>query len=258
MRTLLFAVALVAQGCSPGTGGQLVQFSAEAVGTPEAQSFTTPRGYAVSLSRAQLFVGALYLNQVNPSNYSEETSCVLPGIYSGEVRGGVTIDALSAEAQPFEAAGNGTDAPSRAAELWLTDGDVDAEDSKKVVLEVEGVATAAPDAWPFLARFTIGKNRALPPRNPALYGSNPICRQRIVTPIPIELTLAENATVRLRVDPREWFNTVEFRELTASPEQPGRFDFLDDSSLAGQPDLALYNGLRANKGPYAVDLVSLQ
>ncbi|MBK7864303.1 MAG: hypothetical protein IPJ65_38030 [Archangiaceae bacterium] len=245
------AFSLLLAGCLQTTGGQLVTFEAEAVGTPEAASFTTPKGYDVVLSRARLFVGAVYLNQTNPSNYALETSCILPGIYTGEVRGSLTVDALDGSAQPFPVTGNGTDAPTRAAELWLTDGDVNDTRSERVVLEAEGTASKGDAGWPFSAVFTIGSNRKQPPRDPALPGSRPICKERIVTPIPTDLTLGEGGTLRLTIDPRLWFSAVEFSELTPSSSAPARFEFIDDSASAGQPDIALYNGIRAAKGPYA-------
>jgi len=240
-RLLLLLLSLA--GCVQTTGGSLVTFSAEAAGTEEARAFTSGKGYDVTLSRAQLFIGAVYLNQSNPSNWSLETDCILPGIYSGEVRGGLTVDALSAAPQPFPVAGNGTDVPVLAGELWLHEGDIDDRDSKKVVLDVEGVASRGGTSWPFTAAFTLGQNRKEPPRDAALPGSRPICKERIVSPIPAELTLREGGTLTVIVDPRAWFVSVEFSELTGTA-------FIDDSAAAGQPDTALYNALRTSKGPY--------
>jgi hypothetical protein len=246
MKRLALIALLGAAACAQSTGGSLVAFRAEAVGTPAAAAFTSGKGYDVTLSRARLFVGAVYLNQTNPADWSLETSCILPGIYSGEVRGSLDIDALSAEPQPFPADGNGTDAPVRAGELWLTDGDVNDRDSKAVVLDVQGVASRGGASWPFTAAFTIGLNRKQPPRDSTLPGSRPICKERIVSPIPTELTLGKGGTLRLVVDPRAWFSTVEFSELQGT-------SFIDDSAMAGQPDTALYNGLRAAKGPYTFE-----
>lgn len=245
MRALLLAVLSLA-GCVQTTGGTLVTFDAEAVGTPAAAAFTSGRGYDVTLSRAQLFVGAVYLNQSNPSDHTLETECFLPGVYSGEVRGSLRIDALSGTPQPFPVQGNGTDAPVRAGELWLTDTDVNEEDSRLVVLDVAGVATRGGTSYPFTAAFTIGQNRKQPPRDPALPGSHPICKERIVSPIPTELTLAQGGTLRLVVDPRQWFASVEFAELKGAV-------FADDLASAGQPDVALYNALRAARGPYTFE-----
>jgi hypothetical protein len=234
---------LLACSCIQTTGGELVSFQLDAVGTPAAAAFTSGRGYDVTLSRARLFVGAVYLNQTNPADWSLETSCVLPGIYAGEVRGSLSIDALDATPQPFDAPGAGTGSPVRAGELWLTDGDVNDSDSRKVILDVAGTATKGGMSWPFSAAFTIGANRKQPPRDSALPGSHPLCKERIVSPIPTELTLEEGGTLTLFVDPREWFQSVEFSELKGT-------ELVDDYATAGQPEIALYNALRSAKGPY--------
>jgi hypothetical protein len=239
------ALWLLLAACAPATEGKLLSFSAEAVGEPLAASFSSPRGYQVTLARARLRLGALYLNQTNPAGWSEETACILPGIYTGEVRGGIEVDALSADPQPFAALGTGTDFPTRAAELWLTDGDVNAEEDRRPVLEVEGTATRSGGQWPFEATFTIGRNRAGPPRNPALPGSNPICKQRIISPVPADFVLANRGTVRLKVDPRRWFDTVEFSELRQVQDAPLLYRFVDSTVEGGQPDAALFNALRA-------------
>lgn len=246
MRTLALFALTLAVGCIPATEGKRVAFKAEAVGTPGAARFTTSRGYDVTLTQATFRIGALYLNQTNPAGWAQETACVLPGIYTGEVRGGVVLDALSGTPQPFAADGVGTSFETRAVELWLTDGDVNEEDSKTKVLELKGVAEKGGLQWPFEAAFTIGRNRATAPRNPALPGSNPICRQRIVTPIPTDLTLdPAGGTVRLTVDPRRWLDNVEVSQLQKVQDTPPLFRFVDNTLEGGQPDVALYNALRA-------------
>ncbi|MFZ5444264.1 MAG: hypothetical protein ACOZQL_29980 [Myxococcota bacterium] len=255
MKQLLVLAALLGAGCIQTTGGELVSFDVRASGDPAVVSggpltFATPKGWSVTLTRARLTVGALYFNQQNPQNYTLEQSCVQEGIYSGEVRGGLTIDALSPEPQPFPVAGNGTTAPTRAAELWLTGGELLADTDGTVVLDVAGTATGSAGTFPFEAAFTISQNRVLPPRNPALPGSNPLCRQRIVSPIAFEATFSEGAAVSLLVDPRAWFASVDFAELTKVSEQPLLYRFTDDSSSSLQPDKALFNALRNASGPY--------
>lgn len=251
----LLAVAGGLTGCVETTGGELVSFHAQASGDPDVVAggpltFSTPKGFDVTLTRARLTVGALYLNQQNPQNYTLEQSCVQEGIYTGEVRGQVVIDALSPAPQPFAVAGNGTNAQTRAAELWLTGGELLADVDKTVVLDVAGSATGAAGTFPFEASFTISQNRVIPPRNPALPGSNPLCQQRIVSPIAFETRLAEGATVSLVVDPRAWFVAVDFAELTKVSDQPLLYRFTDDSDSSLQPDKALFNALRSAVGPY--------
>lgn len=243
-----FIAALLLVSCVDSTGGQLVRFEAVARGDGVA-SFTTPKGYEVTLTRARVAVGAVYLNQSAPGSYQTETACVLPGIYSGEVRGGLVIDALSTEAKKFPVEGVGTSFAAETAEVWLTSGDVNATEDRTVVLDVAGTARKGADTFPFEGRVTIGSNRAIPPRDPALPGSNPICKQRIVSPIPAAVTLREGAKLRVTVKPQAFFSNVEFSELK---NDNGVFRFADSSE--GQPSTALYQGLRAAKGTWAVEL----
>jgi hypothetical protein len=238
----------------------VVSFTAQASGDPSvvtgtALTFTTPRGFEVTLRRAELTIGAMYLNRQNPKNYTLEQSCIQEGIYSGEVRGGLTIDALSPEPQLFPVAGNGTDALTRAAELWLTGGDLLAETDKTVLLTVAGVAMRGAESFPFEGQITISRNRLMPLLNPALPGSNPLCRQRIVSPIPFEINLAEGGTLWLQVDPRAWFVAVDFAALTQVGSSPLLYRFTDEASSSAQPDKALYSGLRSAVGPYRFEFI---
>lgn len=252
------ATALLLAGCSGTTGEHLVRFNLEAQGPGDAVAgqpyrFITPRGAEVTLTRARLFVGAVYFNQTNPAGWAQESSCTLPGVYTGEVRGSLTIDALDPTPQPFSVPGNGTSMPTQAAELWLTAQDITADDEKTVVLEVAGEAVTGMQRWPFEAGITIGVNRRVPPRNPALPGSNTLCQQRIVTPIAFETVFTEGGTVRLTVDPKAWFSSVDFASLKPSPADPSRYRFVDAVEGAGQPDAALFNALRAAQGPYHLE-----
>jgi len=235
------------KSCVSSTGGELIEFEVVAVGDEASRHFVSPLGYEVHLESAHIFIGALYLNQSAPGNYTLETSCVLPGIYSAEVRGGLRVDALLEKRQAFPVKGNGTTEPSRAGEIWFSSGNVDAAEDTTVILEVKGVATKEGQRWPFEAQLTIGQNRAEPPTHPALPGSNPLCRQRIVTPIPVQLTLKNQGLLILKVLPSAWFANVEFSKLTQVSEAP-LYRFKDQT--AGQADNALYSGMRANMGPY--------
>lgn len=256
------ALALFVTGCG-STGSALVSFDAAASAAPDIGAvagqplrFTTPRGFDVTLTTARVFVGALYFSTVEPmaASGSLEAPCVSPGITTGEVRGGLEVDALDPSPQPFPARGFGSDLPTRSAALWLTAGDVNAADERTVILRVAGVATRGASAWPFTGALRIGANRATPPRNPSLPSSNPICEQRIVRPVAFDTTLAEGATVRLLVDPRAYFLSVDFSTLEQVSTAPDAYRFRDDAATSDQADTALFNALRANAGPYRLEL----
>jgi hypothetical protein len=237
------------------TGGELVTFDFVAAGPSDAQAgqpyrFSTSAGYAVTLTEAKLTIGGVYFNQLNPAGWSQESSCTLPGLYTGEVRASRVVDLLDGRPQSFETMGKGTTLETQAAELWLTGGDVYAEADSTQVLKLVGEASRGGQNWPFDAVVTIGNNRRTPPRNPALPGSNPICQRRIVTPIPFATTFAPSGRVELTIDPKAYVAGVDFALLQAHPQQPGRFAFVDATEGAGQPDQTLFNALLSAQGPY--------
>ena len=71
-------------------------------------------------------------------------------------------------------------------------------------------------------------------------GANPICLQRIVTPIPVGLTLRQGGTVDVRVDVRAMFDLIDFATLT--PDASGTYVIPDETSGAGGE---LFNGVTA-------------
>ena len=208
--------------------------------------FDTAVGYHVSLTRARLLLGAVYLNTSLPSSGAAASSCVLPGIYVAEAFGPVTVDLLSPALQPFPAPGEGTETPASTAEVWLTSGDVNAPLDPTVILDVAGTATRSASTYPFEAAVTISSNRAIPVVNPALPGSNPICKQRIVTPIRVDVTPTNGGVLTLRIDPRGMFQTVDFASIPSSPAG-ATLQIPDTQAGAGA---ALFKGLLSNAGVY--------
>jgi hypothetical protein len=253
----VFVVACIAGefcACAGTTGGEHTSFVAEASGPSSAAdgslAFTNGLGYQVTLSRARVHVGAIYLNQSVPSSGSQETSCILPGIYVAQVFGPLDVDALSTERQRFPFQGDGTGIAASAAELWLTGEDVNAIDDSTVILDAAGVADKDGVEYPFEASLTIGRNRLIASSDPAFPGANPICKQRIVTPIAVDLTPTNHGTLRLTVDPSRWFSQVDFSTVAKLSEDPPLYRFAD--SAAGAADIALYNALHARAGPYRI------
>jgi len=234
---------LLLAGCSGTTGSNLVSFQAFAGGPADATAplqFDTAIGYSVSLTRAQLRIGAVYLNTSNPTSGSGASSCVLPGIYVAEAFGPVTVDLLSPALQPFPVQGEGTETLATTAEVWLTGGDVNARLDPTVILDVAGTAALGGASYPFQGSVTISNNRTIPVINPALPGSNPICKQRIVTPIAVNLTPTDGGVLTLRIDPRGMFQTVRFADAPSG--------VIPDTNA--DPGAALFKGLLSNEGVY--------
>lgn len=256
MRALvpLFAilVALATPSCNGTTGGDLLTFDAFAAGPEDAVAgepyvFDTPRGYSVTLTTAKLHVGALYLNKSVPTSVSSDTTCTLAGIYVAEVPGPVDVDLLSPTPVPFSVDGFATTEEARTAEIWLTGGSIDADTDPTVILEIAGTATRGTETLPFTGTVTIGPNRLLEPPGPAQPGARPICKQRVVSPIPVDIRPTDGGHLVLRVDPRGFFSNVDFARLEV---EGGTATFRDDGD--DPPSKNLFSGLRASEGTYTI------
>src|SRR5262249_2787525 len=163
------------------TGGNVVEFEVVAQGAPDAATVDTALGWHVQLSKATLHIGAVYLNLAVPISGSQETSCILPGIYTAEELYGLDVDLLSTARQPFPRPASGADDEARTGEVWRTGGDVNDDNDSTVIADLAGTATGAGPSVPFAARITISTgNRGIPPSSPAQPSQHPICKQRIV------------------------------------------------------------------------------
>lgn len=266
LAALGLACALAASayaGCVGSTGGDLVTFHAYASGPSgsDPARFSTGRGFDVTLTRAKLHVGAVYLNRTVPISGKNPTSCIIGGdpqdTYVAQVVHGLDVDVLSKTPQPFlgpdgaPALGDGTARAAVTGEVWLTGGDIDAKEDPTVILDVAGTATKGADVYPFEARFTIGQNRALAPVDATRPGANPICKQRIATPIELNVTPREGGALYLEIDPRGWFANVDFAQVPRVSDAPLLYRFTDSSDPAtDSPSRNLFNALRSSFGVY--------
>lgn len=235
-------------GCVGTTGGDTFEFEAFACGPASADgqsySFSNGRGYSVTLTRARVHVGGVYLNQSVPTQVAADPSCTLAGIYVAEVTSALEVDALSPALQAFPRPGRAIAERARAGEVWLNGRDVSVGQDPTVILDVAGTAVKDGVARSFAGKLSIGSNRAKNP-SPLTPGAAPICKQRIVSPIPLELTPLRGGRLVVVVDPAKMFANVEFSELM---ERDGVLTFEDED--APGPSLNLYNGLRRSSGVY--------
>jgi hypothetical protein len=243
-------------GCVGTTGGEQFAFDAYAAGVPGgdgvSHSFVQDRfGFAVTLTRATLTVGGVYLNRAVPTSVSNSsTTCTLPGIYSAEVPAVLDVNLLSGARQPFPALGQATSDPTNSAEIWLNHGDVNDPGQAPVILSIEGRAEKEGELYPFAGKLSIGANRSkeAPQASPGLY---PICKERIVGPFAVHLEPQRGGHLVLGIDPESLFASVDFARLT--PNRQGVFTFDDERETAEHPvdsaSRALYAALTST-APY--------
>jgi hypothetical protein len=245
------ACAALSSSCVGTTGGDLLELQAFGAGPSDAGNtslrFTSSRGYVIELDRARIYVGGVYLNRARQTSVSSDTSCSLAGIYAAEVLAGLELDLLSPEPQAFPSLGFATTERALTGEVWLTNGDVNQPSSSLPVLSVSGTAERDGQRYPFEGKLTIGQNRVVPATDPSLPGQHPICKQRIVTPIPVDLQLQSHQALLLRIDPRGMFANVDFSTLEKSGDI---YEFADESG-ADQGSDNLYAGLRRSSGVYS-------
>jgi hypothetical protein len=251
----------IASACIGTTGSSLVTFRAFAAASSDIPAdapargldFVNGRGWSIHLTRAKLHIGALYLNRSVPVSGGQERECFLPGVYVAQVLDGADFDVLSPSLQPFPEPGSGTADRAVTGEVWLTGGRIDALDDRTTIAEVAGSATRGATSMRFEGTITIGRNRAAVQTDPARPGSNPLCAERIVTPIPVDVTPTEGGSLVVRVDPRSWFSNVELADLVPVSETSDLRRFPDEST--GQPATNLYRGLRASAGVYRFEWI---
>ncbi|HEY3668514.1 MAG TPA: hypothetical protein VGL19_21085 [Polyangiaceae bacterium] len=257
MKRAIWAIfATLCLACGSSTGSGVADFQAAASG-PEGAiagqtlSFDTSEGWHVELGTAKMHIGAIYLSGDSPSSPSPAAAvsdCILPGDYVAEVVEGRDIDLLSSKPQLFPVLGHGTVGAALSAQVWLTGGDVNDPDDPAqptVVLQLKGQATHALVQRRFQAALTIANNRV--DSQSAIAGSDPLCSERIVSPIPTSLQIETSGSLLLRIDPRRLFNHVDFGALVNQNED-GSYAFTDSREATDPPSVALYGNLKAT-GP---------
>ncbi len=249
----IFMFALLMMACVGTTGGELVSFTATASGpsdvTGHKLDFVSGRGFHVVLTSATLHVGAIYLNQSQPVSGAQATNCILPGTYVAEETTGRDIDLLDSTAQVFPDYGDGTRTHARVAEIWLKGpGSINDPNDSTPILQLAGTVDVNGQTRAFIGTLTIGQNRLATVSDPSQPSAHPICKERIVSPILVDLTPTQNGTLALSIDPRPLLSNVDFSQLHQFSSDPPVWGFVDDSS--DQPSVSLFEALRSSGDVY--------
>ena len=253
----LALVALAASSCGT-TGDQLITFPAYAAGAQGAGEPFTVNGYAIQLTYARMYIGAVYINEAPAGPTFDSPVCISTGIYAAQVPNGVEVNLLSARPQPFTVQGNGTADVGQTWELWLATGDVNDPSSggpeAPNIVDLQGTATRVSDGAQFTWAATVNinqTNRGLPVNQPGQPGLNPICKERIVEAGGIHLQLFSGGQLTVTVDPRGWFIVpIDFSTLPSASSSDCEIDPELESTRNAQyciPDTSFGTGLGARR-----------
>jgi hypothetical protein len=255
-RALLFAFGMAAAlgaGCSGSTGSQVFTFHATARGTDGARggalAFVTPSGWSVTLTRARVRVGPLYVNHAVPISQGRATGGYSSGRYLAQVLAQVTVDALSPTPTPFATDGEGVADLAQTGEVWLLP---DGGDDETTILDLAGIAARGGVTVPFEGTMAIDASW-LAPASPATPGESPILAIRQVTDIPAAFFTQPGGTLVLRVEPARLFDAVsDFSSLAQNGTAASGAFKLGASGLASDATtVAIFRGLHAHEGVYS-------
>ncbi|HEY5049782.1 MAG TPA: hypothetical protein VII50_02700, partial [Acidothermaceae bacterium] len=120
--------------------------------------------------------------------------------------------------QEIHVTGEGSTIPAAFAQVWLTHasaisgGDLNEPDDAPILTLQGSYEDATGTVVTFSGAISIDTTR-IQTMNSALPGEIQICQQRIVSGIPVDLTIAQSGTLLLQLDPATLFNGVSFSDL---------------------------------------------
>jgi len=228
MRTLPLPALLLLAACSTSTGGELVEPDVQIAGAGPVQDVSIG-AWSLSLDRADLAVGPLYLWSEVPASADEDAG----GKLVGEAPDQVVLDVLSQESLALSDA-RGLGGPVGSIEVWLEP--LEGGDT----LVVEGTASKEGQDYPFEA--TISWEEPWVPEDESV---NALLRRRL-RGLEAQGTLGSDTSIRLTVDASAWFTEEGLDGLPDLAEGEDGVRVLTPDSLTGRD---LDQGVRRVTGP---------
>jgi hypothetical protein len=242
-------------------------------------TFDNDYGWSVTLRKADVFLGPIYLNTLQPLAQTARLWRLLApvgvahahdshlgvGRIVGEVLGQLRFDALSPALLPFPVAGVASEEEVRSAEVWFYPPSTLPPETVKTstaAVEVEGVATREGQQIPFKGRLLLD-DAWVPDVKPGDKGGQTITDLRKVRGIPTSFTPTAGGRLEIRMNVAKLFQGADFSNLESSPK-----DLADGTSrtlvqaktgkfTTDQVMRNAFNALRATTGTYAVRWHSL-
>jgi hypothetical protein len=277
--TLVFGVAAVITpplaGCG-ATGNQRFPFTAQAAGAPRDDgqtagplTFTNETGWTITLTKADVTLGPVYLNVIAPlreaslgaswvkTAHAHGDSHLDSGRVVGEALGQVTFDALSPLAVKFPVSGTVESEQVRTLDVWFYPAPGVAPETTKidtVALAVAGEAVRGADDVRFRGALVLD-DAWLSNAQAGQNGVTTITSIRQVRGVPVAVLPTSGGTLTLRFDVKRCFRGADFSNLAANPTDPDGTKILVQSKsgkyTTDQVMTNVYQGVRAT-ATYAV------
>ena len=237
-RSLVLALLLAAPlGCGDTTGSQRVTFAVEAAGlardAAQPLTFATDQGWAITLTEARMALGPLYLNTLRPlegdrrsplrrrvedlllrSAWADGESHLGAGRIVAQVTTQSEVDVLDPTLTALPGGGDGINEAASTAEAWFFNRDGALGGA---AVRVAGTARKDDQEIPFAGALVIDAA--------VVSTGGSLDEARKVRGIPAPVTPTEGGALRVRLDPRGWFDGADFRELTLGTLRDGRYRF---------------------------------
>lgn len=263
-------------GCG-STGSKRFAFEARVGGiardVARPYTFTNEGGWIVTLSKATVTIGPVYLNIIAPLHDQTTHRLGFPfrikrayanldhlgeGRIVGEVLAQVTFDALSPAMVVFPSLGTITQEEVRTAEVWLWPSPSTPPEATKidtVAVDLAGQAARAADRVRFRGQVILDDAWATD-ATAGERAATPITSLRQVRGIPLQFFPEEGGRLEIRVDLRPLLRGADFSNLQANPSDEDGTKILVQSKTGkfttDQVMRNVFQGLRASTGTYEV------
>jgi hypothetical protein len=259
--------------CGADTGSERFAFEAVAGGAAAATGvplvFTNQTGWAITLTRADVTLGPVYLNVQPPLRVGHWLDWLVPpafaqaahldeGRVAGEVLGQVTFSALSPELVPFPVTGTLAQEQVRTVEVWFYPRPGVAAETAgidTVALDVAGEATRDGVTYPFAGQLVLDQDWVVD-QVAGTRGTASITEIRQVRGVAADFFPIEGGRLELRLDITRLFRGANFASLEDNLAGADGVRQLSQAPASRDQVMNnLYLGLREANGTYAVSWV---
>jgi hypothetical protein len=272
----LASTLVTCSACTGGTGSKRFAFEARVRGTAPPASgsyqFVNEKGWSITLSRAMVTLGPVYLNVIPPLRgasaslwdyvirpaWAAGESHLGAGRVVGEVLSQVSFDALSSSFVDFPTTGTITQEEIRTAEIWFYPEPGTPADAAKldtVALDLAGSAERAGTVVRFRGQLKLD-DTWIANQSAGSRGNQSLIDIRQVRGIPASFFPTEGGELQIEVDVKPLLRGADFASLAGDKSDADGTKLLLPGKAGDQVMTNLYQGLHEVEHTYSVRWVA--